>query len=245
LTDIGKQFMEKTKYKYLTESDQMKGLSQPSLVIKPEREQEILPLPAPNSINLGYVELRTVLENRRSVRTYSEQPFTLEELSWLLWSCQGVKAVTERPVTLRTVPSAGARHAFETYVLVNRVVGLEPGLYHFLAVDHALIPVNLDADIAERLADACYGQQFVKRCAVTFIFTAVVYRMYWRYGVRGYRYLHLDAGHVSQNLYLAAEAIDGGACAIGAFYDETINRILGIDGIEQFVIYITTTGKKA
>jgi SagB-type dehydrogenase family enzyme len=127
---------------------------------------------------------------------------------------------------------------------VNNVAGLEPGLYKFLAIDHALAAVNLKAGIAGRVADACYQQQFVKNCAVTFIFTAVAYRMYWRYGARGYRYLFLDAGHVSQNLYLAAEAIGGGACAIGAFYDDEINRILDLDGREQFVIYVTTTGKK-
>lgn len=236
--------MEKTKYKYLVESDQTKGFPGPPLVIEPKAGQKIIPLPAPSSVNLGHVDLRAVLENRRSIRTYAEQPFTLEELSWLLWSCQGVKVVTDRPVTLRTVPSAGARHAFEMYVLVNRVAGLESGLYRFLAIDHSLIPVNLAANIAERVTDACYRQQFVKRCAVTFIFTTVAYRMYWRYGARGYRYLHLDAGHVCQNLYLAAEAIGGGACAIGAFYDDAMNNILGLDGIEQFVIYVTTTGKK-
>jgi SagB-type dehydrogenase family enzyme len=245
LKDIDKQFMEKTKYKYLEETDQKKGFPQPPLEIEPKAGQKIIPLPVPNSFDLGHVDLRMVLENRRSVRTYSEQPFTLEELSWLLWSCQGVKAVSDRPVTLRTVPSAGARHAFETYLLVNRVTGLDSGLYKFLAIDHSLVVVNLEAGIADSVADACYRQQFVKNCAVTFIFTTATYRMYWRYGARGYRYFHLDAGHVCQNLYLAAEAIGGGACAIGAFYDDEINRILDLDGLEQFVIYVTTTGKKA
>jgi SagB-type dehydrogenase family enzyme len=193
---------------------------------------------------LGNVKLREVLESRRSVRNYSEQPLTLEELSWLLWSCQGVKEVTIRPVTLRTVPSAGARHPFETYLLVNRVKGLESGLYRFLAIDHKLAVVKLEEGIAERVAEACYRQRFVKECAVAFIFAAVVYRTYWRYGERGYRYMHLDAGHVCQNLYLAAEAIGCGACAIGAFFDEKINAILDLDGVERFVIYIATTGKK-
>ncbi|UCH03230.1 MAG: SagB/ThcOx family dehydrogenase [Candidatus Bathyarchaeota archaeon] len=228
----------------MEESDQTRGLPQPPLEIEPQAGWKIIPLPVPNRLELGHVDLRRALEDRRSVRTYSEQPFTLAELSWLLWSCQGVKAVSNRPVTLRTVPSAGARHAFETYLLVNNVTGLEPGLYKFLAIDHTLAAVNLKAGIADRVADACYQQQFVKTCAVTFIFTAAAYRMYWRYGARGYRYLFLDAGHVSQNLYLAAEAFGGGACAIGAFYDDEINRILDLDGQEQFVIYVTTTGKK-
>ncbi|TEU10873.1 SagB/ThcOx family dehydrogenase, partial [Candidatus Bathyarchaeota archaeon] len=155
-----------------------------------------------------------------------------------------VKDVVARPATLRTVPSAGARHPFETYVLVNRVEGLGPGLYRFLAVDHKLQEVDLGGGIADKIADACHRQRFVKTSAATFIFTAVAYRMYWRYGERGYRYMHLDAGHACQNLYLAAEAIGGGACAIGAFYDEALNSLLGLDGVNQFAIYVAPTGKK-
>ena len=241
---IGKEFMDKTQYKYLDESDQSKGLPQPLLELPPVEGRRIIDLPKPEEIDLGHVDLRKVLEGRRSVRAYSEAPFSLGELSWLLWACQGVKEVVGRPATLRTVPSAGARHPFETYLLLNNVEGLKPGLYRFLATDHKLAVVSLDGDIADRVAESCYRQRFVKTCAATFIFAAVQYRTYWRYGERGYRYMHLDAGHVSQNLYLAAEAIGGGACAIGAFYDEELNGVLGVDGEEQFAIYVTTTGKK-
>jgi len=241
---IGKEFMGKTQYKHLEESDQSKGLPQPPLERPHVEGRETLDLPRPEEIDLGHADLREVLEGRRSVRAYSEEPLSLGELSWLLWACQGVKEVVGRPATLRTVPSAGARHPFETYILVNNVEDLKPGLYKFLATDHKLEVVSLDDDIADRVAESCYRQRFVKTCAATFIFTADTYRTYWRYGERGYRYMHLDAGHVSQNLYLAAEAIGGGACAIGAFYDEELNGVLGIDGEEQFVIYVTTTGKK-
>ncbi|UCH58069.1 MAG: SagB/ThcOx family dehydrogenase [Candidatus Bathyarchaeota archaeon] len=242
---IGREFMEKTQYKYLEESDQNKGFPQPPLELRAEEGQRIIPLPDPRELSLRGVDLREVIERRRSVRVYSEQPFSLEELSWLLWACQGVKEVVGRPVTLRTVPSAGARHPFETYLLVNRVEGLEPGLYRFLAIDHKLAVVNLKGGIGDRIVEVCLGQRFVETCAVTFIFAAVTYRTYWRYGERGYRYMHLDAGHACQNLYLAAEAIGGGACAIGAFVDEELNKVLDLDGVEQFAIYITTTGKKA
>jgi SagB-type dehydrogenase family enzyme len=241
---IGKEFMLKTRYKYLEKSDQNKGLPQPPLELPSEEGQTIITLPRPEKLSLGHVDLREMLEKRRSIRDYSRKPFTVDELSWLLWACQGVKEIVGRPATLRTVPSAGARHPFETYILVNNVEGLAKGLYRFLASDHKLITINLDDDISDKITEGCYKQIFVKNCAVTFIFTADLYRMYWRYGERGYRYLHLDAGHVSQNLYLAAEAIGGGACAIGAFFDELLNRVLGIDGENQFTVYITTTGKK-
>ena len=241
---IGKEFMERTQYRHLEASDQSRGLPQPPLELPPEAGRRLIPLPSPESLDLGHVDFREIMERRRSVRAYSEEPLTLEELSWLLWSCQGVKEVAGRPATLRTVPSAGARHPFETYVLANRVEGLEPGLYRFLAVGHKLQEVELGGAIADRIADACYRQRFVKTCAATLIFTAVAHRTCWRYGERGYRYMHLDAGHACQNLYLAAEAIGGGACAIGAFYDEELNAVLGLDGVNQFAIYVAPTGKK-
>lgn len=241
---IGKEFMEKTKYKYLEVSDQNKGLPPPPLELGPKKGEQIISLPAPKDIRLGHVDLKEVLEKRSSIRSYSNKSLTLEELSWLLWSCQGVKEVVARSATLRTVPSAGARHPFETYLLVNAVEGLELGLYRFMAIEHKLAVVNLEKGIVDRVVEACYRQRFVKTCAVTFLLSAVVYRTCWRYGERGYRYMHLDAGHACQNLYLAAEAIDCGACAIGAFYDEGMNTILDLDGENQFVIYVATIGKK-
>ena len=236
--------MEKTKYRYLEKSDQLKGLLQPPLELGYDELKTLIDMPAPVDIEVEAIDLRKAIESRRSVRSYSEQPLTLDELSFLLWCTQGVKEVIARPVTLRTVPSAGSRHAFETYLLVNRVEGLRPGLYRFLAIEHKIAEVSLEQGLADRIAETCLQQGHVKTSAVTFIWIAVAYRMMWRYGERAYRYLHLDAGHVCQNLYLAAEAIGSGVCAIGAFQDDDINDLLGIDGKEQFVIYIATVGKK-
>jgi len=221
--EIGRQFMERTRYPYLGMSDQQKGLPQPPLEVEAGKTDTVHNLPAPADIEVGAVDL---------------------ELSYLLWCTQGVKRVEGGYVTLRTVPSAGARHALETYLLVNNVEGLSPGLYRFLATEHKLVEVNLQADIANEIAGACWGQSFVKTSAVTFIWVAVVYRMTWRYGQRGYRYLHLDAGHVCQNLYLAAQSVGGRVCAVAAFSDENMNRLLGVDGEEQFVIYIAAVGVK-
>ena len=102
----------------------------------------------------------------------------------------------------------------------------------------------MSAEIADKLVDACLGQVFIKNSAVTFIWVAVPYRMTWRYSERGYRYMFLDAGHVGQNLYLAAEGIDCGACVIGAYDDDAVNNLLGFDGKELFVIYMASVGKK-
>lgn len=241
---IGQEFLEKTKYQYLGVSDQDKGLSQPLLEQEYDKKQNIIDLPNPKELKLGNINLVEAIEKRKSLRSYSDKALTLEELSYLLWCTQGVKQIVSRPATLRNVPSAGARHAFETYLLINNVEGLKSGLYRFLAIDHKLIEINLDSNIGEDITAACLNQIMVKKSAVTFIWAADVYRMKWRYQQRAYRYLLLDAGHVCQNLYLAVEGIDSGTCAIAAYDDDAINGILELDGKEEFVIYIATVGKK-
>jgi SagB-type dehydrogenase family enzyme len=241
---IGKEFMKKTQYEYLKPSDQTKGLPQPPIELVYTKEEPLIDLPLPADITVESITLRDAIENRKSIRKYTDQPLTLMELSWLLWCTQGVKEVIPRPVTLRNVPSAGARHAFETFLLVNNIETIEPGIYRYLATKHKLIPINLkDSLLSEKLADACLEQSHVKKSAVTFFWVAVVYRMKWRYGERGYRYLHLDAGHVCQNLYLACEAISAGTCAIAAFNDIQVNEILDLDGEEAFAIYLAPVGK--
>ena len=241
---IGKEFMHKTQPFFLEPSPQNLGLPQPPLEVPCANDIPRISLPEPKEIRIPQMDLRQAIEQRVSVRKYSQEPLSLEELSCLLWLTQGVKEVTRRPATSRTVPSAGARHAFETYILVNRVTGLQPGLYRFLALEHALIEVNLSAKIAEELTQACFGQKMVSTSAVTFFWAAEMERMTWRYTQRGYRYIHLDAGHVCQNLYLSGEALGCGTCAIAAFEDETLNGLLVLDGEERFVVYLAALGKK-
>lgn len=130
-------------------------------------------------------------------------------------------------------------------MLVNKVEGLELGLYRYLAVERKLLPLHLNTQICQDVISACCDQVFIGKSAVTFIWSADIYRMNWRYGERGYRYLHLDAGHVCQNLYLAAESIDSGVCAIAAFDDDKLNNILNLDGENQFVVYLATLGKQS
>ena len=236
--------MEKTKYKNLDTPDQVLKLPQPPLVLPPYEKGKIIDLPDPEEAERSPVDVFDAINQRVSVRAYNNTPLSLEELSYILWCTQGVKEVIARPATLRTVPSAGARHCFESYVLVNNVEGLEKGLYRFLAVDHRLQEVNVDAGINEKIVKACLNQRFMLNAAIALILTVDRYRMIWRYTERGYRYMHLDAGHVIQNMYLCAEALDSGVCAIAAFDDDKLNETLGIDGVEKFAIYIGVLGKK-
>ncbi len=245
MNKIVKDFMQATAMENCSKPPQSLGVPQPPLVLPVNPGEALTALPAPDSLTIGSIDLRTAVEARRTLRRYAETALTLEELSYLLWLTQGVQEVTKRPSTLRTVPSAGARHAFETYLLVNRVTGLDAGLYHFASIDHALVRINTGSrDMNAEITRACHDQKQVASSAVTFIWAAVVERMTWRYVERGYRYLHLDAGHVCQNLYLAAEAVDSGVCAIAAFDDDLLNQALGFDGEKMFAIYLASVGKK-
>jgi SagB-type dehydrogenase domain len=239
----GREFMERTKYRYLGRSDQEKGLPQPPLELPADPALPVIDLIPPEKIRIPPLDLRTAIERRHSVRSYEREALSLEELSFLLWCTQGVKSVHGNHATFRTVPSAGARHAFETYLLINDVEGLEPGLYRYLALSHRLALVKADPALHTAVSHACFNQSFIMRCNAVFCWTAVPYRMTWRYGERGYRDLHLDAGHVCQNLYLAAEAVGCGTCAIAAFDDDAMAQLLGLDRTTQVLIYLATVGK--
>ncbi len=243
--NTGHEFMVKTRYANISPSPQNSGVvPQPPLELPVPDGAVVIPLPRAADLVVPAMDLRTAVESRRTIRAYSEAPLSLDETAYLLWVSQGVKRVSKRPSTARTVPSAGARHAFETYLLVNHVEGLNSGLYRYAAIEHGLLRLDAPADIAERIAHACLDQSQVTGSAATFIWAAVVERMYWRYVERGYRYLHLDAGHVCQNLALGAEQVGCGICPIAAFDDELLNETLGLDGEEMFVVYLATVGKK-
>lgn len=240
----GIDFMHKTYKSALSPTPQSQGADEPLLEIPIPAGAVLIDLPKPQEMKVKGVDLRTMMENRATLRKYSQASITLEELAYLLWLTQGVKRVTDKPVSFRVVPSAGSRHAFETYLLVNRVDGLKPGLYRYAAIEHKLLAARIDDDVVEEITQGTYCQAHVRNSAVTFLWAAVTERITWRYVERSYRYMHLDAGHVCQNLYLAAESIDCGVCAIASYDDEVINSILKLDGDDQFVIYMASLGKK-
>jgi SagB-type dehydrogenase family enzyme len=240
----GQIFMESSKYSQMGPTEESQGLPQPALVLAYPGPGPVTGLPPAQDLGLGKTPLVECIDQRRTLRRYSDLPLSQEELSFLLWTTQGVRKVTPRPATFRSVPSAGARHAFETYLLVNRVSGLAPGLYQYLPIEHQIGPLNLAQAIGDQVTEACLRQEQIRSSAATFFWVAVTERMRWRYDQRGYRYLHLDAGHVCQNLALAAESIGCGICPIAAFDDDGLNHALGLDGEELFVIYLAAVGKK-
>ena len=208
-------------------------------------DAKLIDLVAPDDLTLGAMPLIDAINRRRSRRDFAATAITGEELSFLLWATQGVREVVrEGEATMRTVPSGGARHPFETYLVANRVDGLEPGLYRYLAVDHMLCLLSR-GDYAGAACTGCRGQPCVQQSAVTFVWTAIPRRTEWRYMVVSHKLIALDAGHVCQNLYLAAEAIECGTCAIAAYNQAKMDAVVGVDGDEEFVLYVAPVGKIA
>jgi SagB-type dehydrogenase family enzyme len=241
--DSNRQFLKNDlwpEWKNL-ERDEKKGIPPPPLQQPCPQGASLIDLVAPEDLTLGDMRLIEAIRRRRSRRQFTEEPLTLEELSFLLWATQGVREVTEDGTsTRRTVPSAGGRHPFETYLIVKRVAGLEPGLYRYLGLEHMLCFLCTDAELATRLDDDFWFRQTE---AVLFIWTAIPYRTEWKFGVLSPKLIALDAGHVCQNLYLASEAIGAGTCAIGAYWQHEMDAILGVDGKDEFVIYVARVGK--
>jgi len=241
---IGRQFWKMTQNQHLPESPQRLGLPQPPLEMEYDQGESLINLPKVDGLHKPEISLWEAIDKRVTLRRYSDARLSLDELSLLLWATQGVKEITTRPSTLRTVPSAGARHAFETFLLVNRVEDLEPGIYRYIATEHALLPYDLSPDVNQRITEGTKNQQHVANSAVTFLWAAVIERMTWRYPERGYRYLLMDAGHVCQNLYLAAVGLGCGVCGIAAFDDDLLNQALKLDGENVFVCYAASLGKR-
>jgi len=183
------------------------------------------------------------LARRRSGRRYGPSPVNDAELAALLWAAQGITAEAG-PFLLRTAPSAGALHPLDTYVAVNRVEGLVPGLYHLDVRGFALEQI-FRGDVSTRMARAAIHQEFISRAAAVIIFSCVFRRSMAKYGDRAMRYICMDAGHACQNLLLAAEDLGLAACPVAAFFDQEMNEIVGADGIEEGVLYLAAIGRPA
>jgi SagB-type dehydrogenase family enzyme len=189
----------------------------------------------------GGLSLWEAVGRRRSVREYKNIPLTRAELSQLIWAGQGVTKKISG-YDLRTAPSAGALYPVETYLFVQNVEGFESGVYHYSVREHQ-IELLRQGDFRSALAEAALDQDFLAEAAVVFAWTAVFGRSKWKYRERAYRYVYLDAGHIAQNVALAAVALGLGSCQVAALYDDEINTLLGVDGQEESILYLTSVGR--
>ncbi|HOO40268.1 MAG TPA: SagB/ThcOx family dehydrogenase [Syntrophales bacterium] len=226
-------------------TDQYRGIAPPPIEKPyPQNAKRVDLLPCDQFGEIGKIDLWSAIRNRESRRSYGDKPITLKELSFLLWATQGVKEKLDAGHALRVVPSAGCRHALETYLCVFNVAGLNPGVYRYLPLEHQLLFEFAGEHLKKRISDAVFGQTYPAEAAVTFIWTAVPYRMEWRYGLAAHKVIAIEAGHVCQNLYLACEAIGAGMCAMAAYDQEKMDEFLGVDGEDEFAIYLASVGRK-
>lgn len=227
-----------------SQSQQSRGIEPPPWQKPCAPDEKKIALVAPGTWrSIPELGLERAIAARRSRRSYTNEALSLEELSFLLWATQGLRETKSSYKNFRTVPSAGCRHAVETYIAAFRVASLEKAIYRYLPLDHALVEVGRHPDLEERLARAAFGQRFCGTSAATFIWTAIPARMEWRYAEASYKVIALDAGHICQNLYLACENIGAGTCAVAAYDQERIDKILGVDGSDEFAIYLAPVGK--
>jgi SagB-type dehydrogenase family enzyme len=228
-----------------TETDQMKGLPLPPIQKPYSKNAELVDLINPEQFSLGNMPLIEAIRNRRSRRNFTQESLTFEELSFLLWVTQGVeKLIHNGLVTIRTVPSGGAMHPFETYLLINRVNGVRPGLYRYLALNHKLLKLySKGVDLPSKINEASNGQNFIGESAVVFIWTVRPYRTEYRYGEDSLKDILISVGHICQNLYLACESIGAGTCAIVAYNQKSLDSFVGVDGEDEIALYLAPVGR--
>jgi len=211
---------------------------------------DVIPLPAPRLASP--VSLEQTLASRRSVRRYSGDAMTLDELAQLAWAAQGItRPVPETPDGfrwewrggLRTAPSAGALYPLEVYAVAGKVEGLAPGVYRYVPVEHAL-RLEATGDRRAALAAAAHGQRHVGAAPLVFVVTAVVGRTAAKYGERAERYVHMEVGAALENALLQCEALGLGATYVGAFEDAEAHEALALPDEEQ-VLAIMPVGKRA
>jgi len=222
---------------------QSSGVAPPPVQKPVPTGRGILALPGRDEWHIPPCDLLSAIGMRESHRRFLPESLTLKELSMLLWATQGVRSVVHESAVLRTVPSAGCRHPFETYFAALRIDGLAPAVYRYLPLEHGLLLEREPEKLAMSLVAATHGQGFVAQAAGCFIWTAIPGRTEWRYAEASYKVIALDAGHVCQNLYLACEAIGAGTCAIAAYCQDLMDGLLGVDGDDEFTIYIAPVGK--
>ncbi|HUG84902.1 MAG TPA: SagB/ThcOx family dehydrogenase [Euzebya sp.] len=197
-------------------------------------DAESVPLPYPDLA--GGVATEEAIMDRHSTRSYSGQPLSLEQLSRLLLLTAGMRGSDRR-----SYPSSGALYPIEVYPVVHHVDDLTPGVYHYGVRDHALERLR-DGDFRAAVVRQGLMQDFLGEANVVLFLTVIFQRMRFKYKDRTYRYGLIEAGHVGQNAYLAATSMGMGACAVGAFLDDPMNGMLGVDGRTEAAVYMLGLG---
>jgi SagB-type dehydrogenase family enzyme len=226
----------------------MIGISPPPKVKPYEVKSNLVDLPGVTENTLTNINIFSCIKERRSTRFYSNSPISLDELSYLLWATQGITGTSKAGLMFKTVPCSGATHSFESYLLIRNVEKIQKGIYRYLPVEHKLLFMSglnePENKIDEITLDQPFVPNFASKAAVLFIWSTIPYRSEWKYDITAHKKILIDIGHVCQNLYLAGESINAGVCALGIYDQKLIDQLLGLDGEDEFVIYLAAVGKK-
>jgi SagB-type dehydrogenase family enzyme len=235
---IGERFHKETSFALrgvMSDMFRAEPKQPPEYKAYPDAAKIVLPKPEYTGITV-----EQAIKQRRSVRHYSQKPLTKEQLSQLLFAAQGITAKTYgKP--LRAAPSAGALYPFEIYIIANNVQDLPKGIYHYSVLEHNLEMVK-SGDFRRQISNAGLDQRMLGDAGATFVLSAIFDRVCYKYGERGYRYVYIEAGHISQSIYLQAVSLGLGSVCVGAFSDEKVNKLIDVDGVKEAVIYLHSVG---
>ncbi|WP_074365036.1 SagB/ThcOx family dehydrogenase [Clostridium sp. N3C] len=230
-------------------TDRQNKMPQPSMSKTYIEDEKVIDLPQMRREVITKYDLYDCINDRRSVRVYSGEYITLDELSYMLWATQGIKCIIGDDIgTLKNDSNNDTVYSFETYLLINRVEGLEKGVYKYLPLRHSLYLIypldNIESVIDQATPDKPYIPHFADKAAIFFAWTYISYRSEYKYDIIAHKNLPFDVGHICQNLYIAGESVNCGTCVIGNYNQQYINKVLQLDGEEEFVIYLAAVGKK-
>ena len=185
----------------------------------------------------GSISVEEALVSRRSRRSFNDTALSIDQLSQILWAAYGISDGNN----LRTSPSAGALYPLEIYAVIGNITGIEPGVYKYISREHKIIR-KISTDVRDELSAAALNQSMIKDAPLTVVYTAVFDSVIERYGDRGReRFVFIETGHSAQNIYLQAEALGLGTCAVGAFTDDKVSELLELP-TDEIPLYIMPVG---
>jgi SagB-type dehydrogenase family enzyme len=242
MTNVGKDFIKGTQYPDYSTVDLVLRVPEPPHELPVKEGQTIIKLPSPKKIRIKDFPVRNAIEGWEPVGFFSRSKITIKELSYLLWCTQGFKKIVAETIQLRNVPSSGSRYPLETYFVANEVEGLEIGLYRYLPRSHSIVAERIDSGLILEMSTASMNFRIMTRAAITFLWVAVPYRSVWALGNRGYRSCLIEAGHVCQNLIMAAANLGYQVFPTDMFQDEQMSRLAGLDPDTQWPVYLAAVG---
>lgn len=243
MTNIGKEFIEGTRYPDYSTVDLVLRKPEPPQELPPKPEQAIIRLPNPKKFKVPDVPVRKAIEGWEPVGFFSRSKIDLKELSYLLWCMQGFQKIVAETIQLRNVPSSGSRYPLEIYIVASDVEGLDTGLYRYLPKSHRIVAERIDSGIILEMSTASMNFKVMTRAAVTFLWVGIPYRSVWALGNRGYRSMFIEAGHSCQNLILAAANLGYDVFPADMFHDDLMTKLAGLDPETQHPLYLAAVGK--